>query len=101
MKKLIDDELRELVYAVSLELMQQYFPEGKLAGKYYYFLNPYRNDNRLGSCVMQVRGNMMGRWKDFASGDRGDIFDLISKATGTPLVQIAKEARSKFIGMGA
>lgn len=40
-------------------------------------LNPNRDDRRPGSFVIWTRGNDAGIWKDFACGDKGDVFDLI------------------------
>lgn len=40
-------------------------------------LNPNRDDRKPGSFVIWTRGNEAGIWKDFACGDKGDVFDLI------------------------
>jgi len=40
-------------------------------------LNPNRDDRRPGSFVIWTRGHEAGIWKDFACGDKGDVFDLI------------------------
>ena len=96
-KNIIDNELRSLVYSITLELMQKYFPEGRIAGKYYYFLNPFRNDTKIGSCVIYIKGPRQGKWVDFSSNQKGDIFDLLARVTGEPVHKIAMQARKAFI----
>lgn len=40
-------------------------------------LNPNRADKKPGSLVIWTDGNRIGAWKDYASGDQGDIFGMI------------------------
>ena len=41
-------------------------------------LNPNRDDRKPGSFVIWTRGDSgVGAWKDYACGDKGDVFDLI------------------------
>lgn len=41
-------------------------------------LNPNRNDRNVGSFVIWLQGEAPGCWKDYATGDQGDVLDLIT-----------------------
>jgi len=47
-----------------------------VAGQEYLARNPRRNDASLGSFSIKVKGNKVGVWADFSTGDRGS--NLIS-----------------------
>lgn len=40
-------------------------------------LNPTRKDRHPGSFVIWTQGEGAGAWKDYATGEQGDVFDLI------------------------
>lgn len=40
--------------------------------------NPMRADKRPGSFVIWTEGGFIGAWKDYASDQKGDVFDLIA-----------------------
>jgi hypothetical protein len=46
----------------------------------YWTLNPGRADTRVGSFFVELSGDNAGRWHDFATGDHGDIIDLVGLA---------------------
>ena len=44
----------------------------------YVVRNPMRDDHTPGSFKIRVRGEKIGIWKDFATGDGGDALDLVT-----------------------
>jgi hypothetical protein len=47
-----------------------------------------------------IAGAGIGMWKDFASGQRGDIIDLIAKVKNMKPADVVKEARRYYFGEG-
>lgn len=45
-------------------------------------LNPTRRDRKAGSFVIWTQGDGAGAWKDYATGEQGDVFDLIAYLGG-------------------
>ena len=66
---------------------KQFAPGGKVVGDDYVALNPCRSDNRLGSFKISLR---TGRFCDFASGDSGDLLDLLASINGITAYEAAK-----------
>ncbi len=60
----------------------------------YFTLNPGRADRSIGSFVVFVDGLKKGRWNDYATGDHGDLIDLIALSLGCSLQDALREARS-------
>ena len=48
----------------------------------WWALNPSRTDAHLGSFSVALHGERAGCWHDFASGESGDLFDLVRAVTG-------------------
>ncbi len=72
--------------------------EDKKKGRY-FTLNPGRPDRNVGSFCIQLTGSKAGNWQDFATGQHGDVFDLIGLSLGiTNMADQIKEARS-FLGL--
>jgi hypothetical protein len=96
------EEIKELIIARMGEFAYHYAPPAK--GSYedkgkYYTLNPGRADRSVGSFVVYLSGHKAGKWEDFATGQHGDVFDLIGLALGlNEMVDQLKEARS-FLGL--
>ncbi|MGL4397624.1 MAG: DUF7146 domain-containing protein [Hyphomicrobium sp.] len=61
------------------ELVRQVAPDGRLQYGYWVARNPSRDDRKPGSFYIFVdrAGKTPGAWRDEASGDKGDIIDLI------------------------
>lgn len=53
-----------------------WLPGGKVSGAEYLAKNPRRSDQSLGSFSIKVKGNKVGVWADFSTGDKGS--NLIS-----------------------
>jgi len=75
-------EIRSELKARIRPLVRQLAPGGHELGGKYFALNPTRNDRSVGSFVMWLDGDGAGAWKDYATGDKGDVFDLIRYCLG-------------------
>lgn len=64
----------------------------------YFTLNPGRADRSVGSFVVWLEGARAGRWRDFATGQHGDLLDLIALNLGCDLKEALREARG-FLGL--
>lgn len=60
--------------------------------------NPGRGDRKPGSFVVWVHGPRAGNWHDFATGEGGDLIDLIRLFLGCSLVDALREAR-RYLGL--
>lgn len=60
----------------------------------YYTLNPGRADRSVGSFCVRMGGPKAGRWNDYATGEHGDVLDLIALSLGCDLSDAMREARS-------
>ena len=70
-------EIKAGLQARAGELARQLAPGGAEKNGIYTPLNPTRADRRPGSFVIWLRGEAAGAYKDYATGDKGDIIDLI------------------------
>ena len=77
-------------------LCRQWLPRGKRQGGWYTCLSPFRNEGTP-SFGVSLRGPHF-RWKDFGSGDSGDIIDLCMKLHGATLAE-AIEAFEQMLGI--
>lgn len=64
----------------------------------WWTLNPGRADRSVGSFVVWLEGPRMGRWNDYATGEHGDLLDLIALSLGCSLGEAFREARG-FLGL--
>lgn len=67
------------------------------AGRY-FTLNPGRVDRSVGSFYIQETGPKAGKWTDHATGQHGDVLDLIALRLGCSLTEAIREARA-FLGL--
>lgn len=96
-------EVRDLLHAQRHELAYRYAPA--VSGAYedkggYWTVNPGRADRHPGSFVIWLDGPRAGHWTDYASGQHGDLLDLIALSLGCDLKTAFREARS-FLGLQA
>jgi Toprim domain len=64
-------------------VVRELAPGGRIRGRVYTGArNPGRADRHPGSFVVWMKGPAAGGWKDYASGETGDIIDLICLAKG-------------------
>lgn len=79
------------------EVADTYAPPA--AGSYtdkglYWTLNPGRADRSVGSFCIHLSGPRAGKWHDFATGDHGDLIDLIRLSLGCDARAALAEARA-------
>ncbi|MEM7317543.1 MAG: hypothetical protein AAF408_00830, partial [Pseudomonadota bacterium] len=60
----------------------------------YFTLNPGRADRNVGSFYVQMTGQKAGKWTDHATGQFGDILDLIALSCDCDLKGAMAEARA-------
>lgn len=95
------DELKDMLLAQIGQVAYHYAPP--VAGSYedkgrYFTLNPGRADRSVGSFYIQLSGPKAGRWTDHATGQFGDVIDLIALHLGCSTADAVREARS-YLGL--
>ncbi len=76
-------------------LVRQLLPDGKRTGPRWMARNPTRADAQPGSFCVWVKN---GAWKDYATGDKGSILDLIAYVVGTDTAGAVRYAKD-FLGL--
>jgi len=64
----------------------------------FFTLNPGRADRSVGSFCITMGGAKAGRWNDYATGEHGDVLDLIGLSCSVDGAGAIKEARA-FLGL--
>lgn len=96
------EELKDMLRAQLDAVIGQYAPPA--TGSFtdhqgrFFTLNPGRVDKSVGSFCIYTRGERPGNWRDFATGDHGDIIDLIRLSLACDERAAFKEARA-FLGL--
>lgn len=75
-------------------LCKAWLPDGKRQGGWYVSCAPWREDRNPSLGVSLSTG----RWKDFATGDRGDMIDLSMRLFGDSL-QETLEGFAEMLGL--
>jgi len=95
-------EIKDMLLAQVGQVAYRYAPP---AGRHfedkgkYFTLNPGRPDKTVGSFYVQLTGPKAGNWTDHATGEFGDILDLIGLSIGTKDAGvILREART-YLGL--
>ena len=70
--------VKERMRAELLTLCQELGLEGKPRGNVWQPRNPRRADRHGGSFTVWVKGAAPGSWKDYATGEAGDVLDLVA-----------------------
>jgi len=97
------DEIKDMLLARLPDLAYNYAPpaQGSYEDKGHYFtLNPGRADKSVGSFWIHVSGDKAGKWQDKATGQFGDIFDLIKMSLNCSMSDALREARA-VLGLGS
>lgn len=78
------EAIRDAARARTLELCRQVLPPSGayVAGRYFFCLNPARADRHVGSFFVWLTGDAAGGWRDMATGEQGDVIDLVALALG-------------------
>ena len=95
------DQIKDMLHAQIDSVVHQYAPiaPGSYTDKGLYFtLNPGRADRSVGSFCVHLSGPKVGRWNDYATGDRGDVLDLIRLCLNLSPSDAIREARA-FLGL--
>lgn len=91
------DEIKAMLFERRHEVARHYAPPSPDAYEdrgLYFTINPGRADRSAGSFVIYLDGEKAGRWNDYATGDHGDLIDLIKLYLGCSNADALREARS-------
>ncbi|MEO1637753.1 MAG: toprim domain-containing protein [Pseudomonadota bacterium] len=86
-------QLDQVVYHYAPAVAQSHETHGK-----YFTLNPGRADRSVGSFYVHMGGPKAGNWTDHATGEFGDVLDLIALSLNCDLKAALREARA-FLGL--
>lgn len=95
------EQIKDMLLAQIDSVVDRYAPTapGAYTDKGAYFtLNPGRADRSVGSFCVRLSGPKAGRWNDYATGDFGDLLDLIALSCGLSNADAIREARA-FLGL--
>ncbi|SEN60787.1 DUF7146 domain-containing protein [Palleronia pelagia] len=95
------DDIKHMLLAQVDRVAQTYAPAapGSYTDKGKYFtLNPGRVDRNVGSFYVNLSGPYAGRFQDHATGQGGDLLDLIQLHLNCDLAGALREARA-FLGL--
>lgn len=84
--------------ARAADVAAAYAPGGRVDAGKYWALCPWRGDRRVGSFYVNLAGPYAGKWHDHATGEHGDLLDLIQLAAGLDRRGAFDEAR-RFLGL--
>lgn len=95
------DQIKDMLLGQIDQVVHHYAPPAKGShtafGKY-FTLNPGRADRSVGSFYVHMTGAKPGYWRDHASGQFGDILDLIALSCHTDTKGALTEARA-YLGL--
>lgn len=92
------DQIKDLLLAQVEHVVERYAPAAE--GSYtdhqgrFFTLNPGRADRAVGSFYVHLRGAKAGQWRDHATGQYGDILDLIQLSLACDTREALREARN-------
>ncbi len=95
-------EMAQLLARQAEAVCRHYLPAGRRAGRYWLVGDVHNTPGR--SLFVRLSGGgsgkgAAGRWQDSASGEYGDLLDLIRESSGlTDFRDVAEEAR-RFLGL--
>jgi hypothetical protein len=95
------EQIKDMLTARAADVAQHYAPPAP--GAYvdrgvYFTLNPGRIDKSVGSFFVYIAGPKVGQWRDMATGQFGDLLDLIQLALGCNTTDALREARG-YLGL--
>ena len=79
------------------EACRHFLPAGRLAGNRWEVGD--LNNAPGKSLKVELAGKRRGRWRDYESGDKGDLLDLIQHARGFPTLGPAMAEARHFLGI--
>ena len=90
----------EALQARARDVAEAYAPGGRMDRGRYVALCPWRADRHAGSFYVNLTGPYAGKFHDHATGEHGDMLDLIQLALGADRKGAFDEAR-RFLGLDA
>jgi hypothetical protein len=92
-----DDIKRELQARIR-HLVRELAPDGQFAGGYYMPRNPRREDRHAGSFWIRISGTAIGAWREEATGEKGDVIDLVTYLKGLADRRATREWCMSWLG---
>lgn len=92
------NEIVDALQARAEDVARAYAPGGTVQGGRYWALDPGRQDTSIGSFYVGLQGQFAGRWRDEATGESGDMLDLIMRSLGRDKKAAIEEAK-QFLGL--
>ncbi|GGH36184.1 Toprim domain-containing protein [Cribrihabitans marinus] len=91
------DQIKDMLLAQLAGVVDHYAPPAP--GSYthhglYFTLNPGRADRSVGSFYIRMTGPRAGNWVDHATGEFGDVLDLVALSCNCDLMGALAEARA-------
>lgn len=83
------------------DVCRRLLPDGKMEAGQWAAFNPVENDYRPGrapALKIRIHGGVVGAWKDWRSGDKGDVIDLVAYLNRTDRAGALTWARD-FLGL--
>lgn len=80
------------------DVAERYAPGGRRDGGRYWALCPWRGDRKVGSFHVDFTGSYAGRWCEHATGEHGDMLDLIQRVINGSRSEAVREAMA-FLGI--
>jgi hypothetical protein len=71
------DQIKQILQEQIETLCRDLLPDGTRNGRYWIARNPSRDDRKAGSFYVWLTG-VPGGWRDDATGEKGDVFQLIA-----------------------
>ena len=96
----LSDIVRAALLGRESDAITALLPDGVERVGEWWSLNPSRADVHLGSFSVSLHGERAGCWHDFASGDSGDLFDLVRLVTGCDFSGAVRWL-ARFLGINA
>jgi hypothetical protein len=89
-------DIKALLQGRIRDLLATLVPDGALHHGYWFGRNPARSDNKPGSfwIICERPGKTPGAWRDEATGDKGDVIDLIAYVRNEDRAGALKWARA-------
>lgn len=91
-KQVVKDHLRRDMRRLAAELA----PIGKLHGATWSALPPHRESDNPTAFAIYVSGPKAGGWKDFVSGETGDVWDLLMLVKGLDFMEAMSWAEDRY-----
>lgn len=96
------DDLKDRLLS-QLDLLVHHFappaPGSYHRGPKFFTLNPGRADRSVGSFCITMSGPNAGRWRDYATGEQGDVIDLIGLHLGLTEPAAKFRAAREWLGL--